>query len=259
MNFSNISNKNLLGQLLRFPLKVIPPATIMPILQGKLRGKKWIVGSGQHGSWLGSYEYDKQILFQQIVTQRSVIYDIGAHTGFYALLASVLVGANGKVVAFEPDPRNLFYLKKHLQLNQIQNVTVIEAAVSDSCGKMFFEGSTFLGQLPSQGNIESSFLGRLSSQGNIQVKTVAIDELINKEQIPIPNFLKIDVEGAELLVLSGAKQTLSKAHPTILLATHGAKVHQQCCEFLKSLDYKLEAINGGSIQESCELIAYFNN
>jgi FkbM family methyltransferase len=244
MNFSGISNKNLLGQLLRFPLKVIPPATIMPILQGKLRGKKWIVGSGQHGSWLGSYEYDKQILFQQIVTEGSVVYDVGAHSGFYTLLASVLVGTSGKVVAFEPHPRNLRYLKDHLQLNHIQNVTVIEAALSDSCGEMFFEGS--------------AFLGHLSSQGDIQVKTVAIDELINREQIPIPDFIKIDVEGAELLALSGAKQTLSKVHPTIILATHGAEVHQQCCDFLTSLGYSLKAINGGSIQESDELVAYFN-
>ncbi len=49
MNFSGISNQTPIGKLLRFPLKLIPTQMKMPILQGKLRGKKWIVGSSQHG------------------------------------------------------------------------------------------------------------------------------------------------------------------------------------------------------------------
>lgn len=244
MNISSISNQKLLGKLLRYPLQFIPPTTVMPILQGKLKGKHWIVGSGQHGSWLGSYEYEKQLLFQQLVTEGSVVYDLGSHSGFYAILASVLVGSQGKVFAFEPHPGNLHYLKEHLRLNQIHNVTVIEAAVSDSFGTMFFEGD--------------SFLGRISSQGEYQVQTVALDELIEQKQIPLPNFLKIDIEGAEMLALSGAQSILSKAHPTILLATHGAEVHQQSCQFLESLGYSLKALNGKTVQESNELIAYFN-
>jgi FkbM family methyltransferase len=244
MNFSGISNQNILGKLLRSPLKLIPPMTVMPIMQGKLRGKKWIVGSGQHGSWLGSYEYEKQLLFQQIVTEGSVVYDIGSHSGFYTLLASVLVGRSGKVVAFEPNPNNLYYLKEHLQLNHIENVIVIEAAVSDSRGEVSFVGS--------------GFTGHISSQGEFSVKTVALDELINLGEIPIPNFLKIDIEGAEILALSGAKSLLRKFRPTILLATHGSEVHQESCDFLESLGYQLEAVYGGSLQESNELIACFN-
>lgn len=245
MNFSSISNQTILGKLLRLPLKFIPPETVMPILQGKCRGKRWILGSSKHGAWLGSYECDKPVLFQGIIKQGSIVFDLGAQAGFYTLLASVLVGKNGKVVAFEPHPRNLFYLKEHLRLNDIQNVTVIEVAVSDSCGTSFFEGS--------------NFMGRISSQGELQVETVALDELIDRGQIPIPTHLKIDVEGAEMLVLSGAKSILSKAHPTIILATHGTEVRQKSCQFLESLGYRLEAISSKSLQESHELIAYFNS
>jgi hypothetical protein len=82
INFSGITNQNILGKILRSPLRLIPPKTVLPILQGKLRGKKWIVGSGQHGAWLGSYEYEKQLLFQQIVQEGNVVYDLGANNGF---------------------------------------------------------------------------------------------------------------------------------------------------------------------------------
>ena len=60
MNLSSISSNSFLGKILRFPLKFIPKNLAIFILQGKLRGKKWIVGSGNHGCWLGSYEYEKQ-------------------------------------------------------------------------------------------------------------------------------------------------------------------------------------------------------
>jgi FkbM family methyltransferase len=245
INFSGISNQTILGKILRFPLQLIPATTIMPILQGKLKGKKWIIKSGQHGAWLGSYEYEKQLVFQQIIKQGSIVYDLGSHSGFYTMLASVLVGNQGKVVAFEPHPRNLHYLKQHLQLNHIENVIVIDRAVSDSSGVIQFDGS--------------GFIGHISSQGKLQVKTVSLDELIDTKQIPPPNFLKIDIEGAEMLALSGAKSLLSKIHPTILLATHGIEVHEQCCQFLNELGYTIEAIYGEDIRNSNEIIAYFND
>jgi FkbM family methyltransferase len=246
MNFSGISNANLLGKLVRFPLRLIPSEMRMPILQGRLRGKQWIVGSSQHGCWLGSYEYDKQLIFEKIITQGGVVFDLGAHVGFHTLLASVLVGSKGKVFAFEPMPKNLFYLKQHLSLNSITNVTVIEAAVSDCGGVVSFEENS------------CSFQGRISSQGNLQVKTVSLDELIAKGEIPTPDYLKIDVEGAEMQVFSGAKSLLETAHPTILLATHGHDVHQPCCQFLKSLGYQLQPIGGKSLDEADELLAYWS-
>ena len=97
MNFSGISNKKLLGKLLRFPFRFIPTDMRMPILQGRLKGKKWIVGSSNHGCWLGSYEYEKRLVFEKTVTKGSIVFDIGAHVGFYTLLASVLVGPGGRV------------------------------------------------------------------------------------------------------------------------------------------------------------------
>ena len=119
MNFSGVPD-NFLGRSLRIILKIIPPNAQVRILQGKLKGKKWIAGSSVNGCWLGSYEYDKQILFEQTIQSGKVIFDLGANVGFYTFLALLLIGETGKVIAFEPLPRNLKLLKKHISINQIE-------------------------------------------------------------------------------------------------------------------------------------------
>jgi FkbM family methyltransferase len=216
----------------------------MPILQGRLRGKRWIVGSSNHGCWLGSYEFTKRRLFEKIVTENSVVFDIGAHAGFYTLLSSVLVGPHGKVFAFEPLPANLKFLHEHLRINKINNVKVIEAAVADCSGTGQFEE-----------NLNSS-MGRISNTGNLKINLVRLDDMYHNGEIPPPDFIKIDVEGGEIQVLEGAKNLLSMASPTIFLATHGEKIHEQSCNFLLCRGYTLEPIGGGRLLGSSEVLAY---
>jgi FkbM family methyltransferase len=242
INFSGISSQKSLGRLIRYPLSLIPPDTVLPILQGKLRGKKWIVGAGQHGAWLGSYEYDKQILFQQLIKPGDVVFDLGAHSGFYSLLASVLVGTKGKVFSFEPFPDNAKYLEHHLELNGVDNVTLFHAAVSNTTGFSYFEGR--------------GFTGHLSSSGSFKIATVSLDALYEQKKIDLPSLIKLDIEGAEYMALRGAINLLKLSRPIIMLATHGANVHLECCKFLKSLDYRLESIEPVPVPESAELIAY---
>src|ERR671919_200683 len=105
INFSAVASNTRAGRLLRAPLNWIPSELSVPILQGALRGKKWVVGSSTHGCWLGSYEYAMRHLFERTVERGDIVYDVGAHVGFYTLLASVLVGPTGRVLAFEPLPR----------------------------------------------------------------------------------------------------------------------------------------------------------
>jgi FkbM family methyltransferase len=244
MNFSGISYKSPLGKALRSPLGWIPKQTQMTVLQGKLKGKQWIVGSSQHGCWLGSYEQDKQKLLEQTVPVGGIVFDLGAHVGFHTLLAAELVGAAGQVFAFEPMPQNLSYLNQHLQLNQIHNVTVINAAVSDQEGIAYFDLAA------------SSFHGHLAKQGNLQVRTVSLDDLIAKGEIPVPDYIKMDVEGAEVTALAGMKTMLETAHPTLVLATHGDEIQKQCRAYLTELGYKFRVIGDKSIEQADELFVY---
>lgn len=231
------------GKILRQPLRLIPAGTHLPILQGRLRGKRWIAGSSIHGCWLGSYELEKQKLFEAEVKRGSVVFDVGANVGFYTMLASVLVGPSGKVFAFEPVPRNIQLLNEHLRLNRITNAKIIEKAVSDTNGQACFDESA------------DTSMGHLDVSGRLNVGTVSIDTLVSEGKVLLPECVKIDVEGGEFRVLTGAKSMLAEAHPRIFLATHGKEIHRQCCEFLRSLDYDLVPIDGQSLEETDEVFA----
>jgi len=246
LNISGIPKTSLLGRLIRFPLRLIPKNAAVPILQGRFKGKKWIVGSANHGYWLGSYEFKKRLLFERIIPPDSVVYDVGGFVGYYTLLASVLVGEQGQVVTFEPLPRNLYYLKEHLRLNGITNVTVVEAAVSDQAGTLSFKEGP------------SRAMGRLSKDGGLEVQAVRLDDLVERGELPEPQFMKVDVEGAEVRVFAGARRLLERCHPTIFLDTHGSDIHAESCRLLTELGYRLETIDGRHLQESKEIFAIYD-
>jgi FkbM family methyltransferase len=243
-NLSAISNNTLFGKLLRAPLRLIPRSAVVPILQGPLRGKRWIVGSGHHGCWLGSYEHDKQEAFRNAIKKGDVVYDVGANVGFYTLLASVLTGDAGYVYAFEPLPGNLRDLRRHLELNRVSNCAVIEAAVSIADGEALFDPSG------------DRYTAHLSAGGTSKVRTVALDTLVSRKEIRPPALMKIDIEGEELRCLTGCRNTLQMFRPAIFLATHGREIHEACVQFLSELHYKIVPVGEGPLERMDELLAH---
>ena len=245
MNFSSISNRSLAGRALRIPLRLIPANAPVPILQGPLRGKLWVKGSSDNGCWLGSFEYDKQRLMSSMLHPGDTMYDVGANVGYYTLLASHSVGPTGHVIAFEPLPANVRLVQRHLRLNRVRNVEVQEVAVSERDGHARFAPHA------------SNAMGKLSESGTVEVRMVSLDSIVTSARFPDPRLLKVDVEGAELGVLRGAARLLQRARPSILLATHGAEVHRQCCDFLRGAGYSLRPIDESisSIDATDEILA----
>jgi FkbM family methyltransferase len=243
INFSELSFASTLGKLARFPLQFVPNDVAVPVIQGRLRGKRWLTGSLTHGCWLGSYESGKQKVFETLITPGSVVFDIGANVGFYTLLASVLVGRSGHVYAFEPVQRNVGYLRRHIALNHVNNVTVIDSAVSDVTGTARFVVSG------------GSAIGSLSEQGEVEVATLALDDFDSAQGTRARSHLKIDVEGAEFKVLRGAEAFLKTRRPSILLATHGPDVHIACCGFLSGIGYNIRSVDGQPVERTNELLA----
>ena len=242
-NLSGISNETLIGKLLRSPLRLIPRSAVVPILQGPLRGKKWIAGSSTNGCWLGSYEFEKQNALRRELKPGSVVYDIGANVGFYSLLASAIVGETGHVYSFEPSSVNLQDLKKHIRLNGVKNCTIIEAAVSSVDGQASFDSSGHRS------------MGHLAESGGVAVRTVTLDRLFQAGELRPPNVLKIDIEGAERDCLLGAAGVIQKFRPVIFLATHGNDAHSSCIEFLRKMGYSLAPLFEQPIESADELIA----
>lgn len=243
MNLSGISRSTSFGRLLRWPLRFIPSNAVMPVLQGPLRGAKWVAGSLNHGCWLGSYEAEKQRLFADAVCAGAVVYDIGANVGFYTLLAAKLVGEHGRVISFEPLPRNLELLRRHVSLNRFENVQIVDAAVSRESGEASFDDSP------------GASMGALSDAGRLRVRLVSIDELLERGDTPAPDLIKIDVEGGEDAVLEGATEMLSSRRPTIFFATHGDEVKARCLTQLDAIGYSVSAIGAPDMIGADEFVA----
>ena len=201
----------------------------LPIFKGPLKGKRWLLAT-RINFFLGTYEPRQTAAFWSAVQPGAVVYDIGAHYGYYSLLGSHLAGVKGRVIALEPSPRNLRVLRKHIELNHADNITVVEMAVGDHPGEARFD------------NRAGSGVGHLSPDGPLTVKLTTLDAL--RLQFPAPNVVKIDVEGAEEAVLRGGHQTLSTCKPTIFLSTHGPALAENCSRMLRELGYSLQGWPG---------------
>lgn len=243
LNLSGIPRQSVLGRALRLPLRLVPRNAVVPILQGPLRGKRWIAGSSNHGCWLGSYEFEKQRAIARAVRPGMVCWDVGAHVGFYTLLFAQLTGPKGKVYAFEPVPENLAYLRRHVAMNGFRNVEVLPVALCDHDGMEMFDRGP------------DSSMGRLDPQGELRVECRQADALLESGDVRPPDIVKIDVEGGEADVLRGAQRLLQNHKPLIFLATHGPEVHTQCVELLISAGYRVSGVNGRTPDVTDELVA----
>lgn len=132
--------------------------------------------------------------------ERDIFWDVGANIGSVTLISAIHCR---EVVAFEPDTRLSKRLHDNIRANQIKNVQVLNIALSDCAG----ETSLYLG--PENNSGMNSMLA-IPGSTQIQIKTNTIDQLTEKNSLPFPTVMKVDVEGAEFLVFSGAKKTLDK-------------------------------------------------
>jgi FkbM family methyltransferase len=229
IDFSVVAPDTFAGKLVRFPFRLLPHGMIVPILQGPLRGKKWILGSQRHAFWLGGYEPQMQALMARELKKCRTFYDIGANVGFYTLLGSFYV-AQGNVFAFEPLPANVNFLKRHLAINQVRNVRVLQLAISDAIGAAKFRVEP------------TGAMGQLDCSGDVNVEMSTIDALLASRQILPPDCIKMDIEGAEWRALIGARECFRQYKPALFLATHGKEIHDRCCDLLRSWKYKVEII-----------------
>ncbi|HEY3488856.1 MAG TPA: FkbM family methyltransferase [Candidatus Deferrimicrobiaceae bacterium] len=221
---------NWLGKGLRALLGLIPDGVAVPILQGPLRGKKWITGAHTHGVWLGSYEIDKQMSMMRCIRVGDVFFDVGANTGFYSLFASVLSGPGGRVVAIEPLPRNLAYIRRHVAMNGIDNVAIVGKAVSDRVGTATFA-------------VDGPATSRLAEGGSLTVEVTTIDEISRTLGI-VPNVMKVDIEGAEIDMLKGAREVLAKGRPVIFMSLHSGDLYGRLFPSAAGFGYRVLGLDG---------------
>ena len=151
-----------------------------------------------HGCW---EKYETQV-FRKIVKKDMVVVDIGAHIGYYTLIAAELVGLKGKVFAFEPDPDNYNLLVKNIKLNGYTNIISVKKAISNKTGK----AKLFM----SSKNKSSSQLYHADSlRESIVVDVTTLDEFF-KDYDGKVNLIKVDIEGAEMAAFQGMANLIRK-------------------------------------------------
>ncbi|OHC03144.1 MAG: hypothetical protein A2Z57_13445 [Planctomycetes bacterium RIFCSPHIGHO2_12_39_6] len=154
---------------------------------------------------LGSgFEDFETKLVRSYVRPGMTVVDVGAHIGYFTILLAELVGASGRVYAFEPERNNFEMLSKNISLNGFNNVTTYSYALSDKNGKMklFLDNSNLGNMSFGQKNIPTKSFG-----GVMEITTETLDSSLAGIQ---PDFIKIDVQGAEGLVLAGAERAVFK-------------------------------------------------
>jgi FkbM family methyltransferase len=183
------------------------------IQRGLGRGLRINVGDSNAGYALGTSEPAMQAALKELLRPDMIFYDIGAGIGFFSIISAALAG--GTVVCFEPVPKNIKRIRYNAKLNHLTNLIIKQEAIAQEDGEATFNVS------------KQPHLSKLALLGDVadQLETITVpvrklDTAIAADQLPIPELIKIDVEGAEGEVLKGATETLRNHRPLLLIELH---------------------------------------
>lgn len=214
----------------------------IPLLVRMPSGSWWIAVNDFNSDsiFAGKYEIGETKFVSKFLKEEMVVLDIGAHDGYFTLLASRKVGEKGKVIAFEPSPKERRLLQLNLKINRCKNVKVEPYALSSQVGE-----STFYVVVGHDTGCNSLKLPRVSEPTKeIKVSTATLDDYLSKTEIGSVDFMKIDAEGAELEIFKGAKHFFEKfAHPVILCEVSDYRTQvwgysaNDIIHFLETYDY----------------------
>lgn len=201
----------------------------------------------------GAWEPHNLAFMQNRLAPGDTVLDIGAHVGHFTILAASLVG-DGRVLAFEPAPSNLERLRRNIALNQpVAGVEVVAAALGARAGaaQFFDDGGT--------GGTEFSMFGaRHGSAGVAFTATIeTVDDVCRARGVERVQFMKIDVEGAELEVLTGAARTLAASdRTTMLIELHPWVVPpERVAAFLIERDFSVATVAAPDVALSAQQAA----
>jgi len=218
---------------------------------------RWLNGLGLHlypGNEIsraifltGYYEPNEFCLLDRILRRGMTFVDVGANMGLFTLFAAKKVGKQGTVVAIEPSNRDFERLRDNVELNGLSNVRLFQVALSNCRTHAMLlvateekSGHNTLGAFGYESVVE---------QGRELVSVDRLDDIVRVEGMQRIDVIKLDVEGAELLALQGATETLMRFRPVLLLELSDRTLKHQGCsskdvwQFLIQNGYKIYAFD----------------
>jgi FkbM family methyltransferase len=245
-----------------------PTSRWFAVPTGPLEGVELLLPPAASGGWREMAEgtFDAflfEALAKNAPIEGATVWDIGAHFGYHSLGFARLVGEGGRVVAFEPNPFNAQRLRQHLLRNRnlAERIEVVPSAVSASDGETTFIFSSDL----ESGDSSCSFIrDAVPPQGpeafarfrEQSVRTICIDTFFRSQAGVVPRVIKMDVEGAELLVLRGGSKFFAEHKPLLLMEIHHIRLMFHVHKLLLAFGYEPVLLNEESASPSrCFLMA----
>jgi FkbM family methyltransferase len=184
-----------------------------------------------------------------------LVIDVGANIGVLTELFASWVGFSGRVIAIEPEPKNLAALRHRMARRNLGSVVeVVSAAAGDRAGKVLLRIE------PDHPGDHHVVANGDENPNVVSVDCLTLDEIVEKHQGSVPRLIKIDVQGAEAMVLRGARKTLGEHRPVLVIEidrqslARGGSSEREVFQFLDGLDYVACDLKSGQVlQEAPEL------
>lgn len=228
---------------------------------GLSRGLKRQGGLG----WLPSFiprlhEWDAEEDFLgKIDFQGMTVYDVGGDQGLFTLFFASRVGKTGRVVTFEPNQTSLARIRRNIVINGLNNVTVIPRGLAESQDRLQF---VYPASEPALGAVAYSMSEGVNDIPEVEIQKQnmvhceievnSLDNEIAQGSLPVPDFIKLDVEGMEYPALKGMVDTLCRHRPRLYIEMHGDSYSGKLANtrnvvaFLDRLGYRIRHIESGS-------------
>jgi FkbM family methyltransferase len=162
---------------------------------------------------------------RKLPLEGKVVYDVGAFEGILTLF---FAGRARQVVSYEPNPRNYARCLENIRLNQLTNVQLLNRGVADAAGTLEL---IYDPRLPAAGSGNGFIAGQIQSSvreaRKLSIPVISLDEDIAANHWPMPDFIKIDIEGMELAALRGLRRTISAHRPELYVELHGAAIEDK--------------------------------
>ena len=208
------------------------------------------------GVWTGTYEIDFVDALARSVEKGATCFDVGGWRGYCG--GTMAAQGASRVVIFEPLPGNCERIQRMIDLNPDYPIELVNAAAGESNGTATFEvmDATSMGKLA-----DSPFQQDVSGSENLTVDVVALDAWCDAHNATPPSVMKIDVEGAEMMVLRGAKKLLHESYPALFVEAHSRELTREVSEFLRKIGYDVRTLetgnapDGTSEPEVCHIVA----
>ena len=205
-----------------------------------------------------SHEAGEVRFLESIIRPGMKVIDVGANIGITSVTIARKIGKDGKLYSFEPAPHYFRTLQQNLSSNRIQNVEAFPLALSDSTGETEF----YLKELSSGIIFEKE-------AKKTRVSIVTIDSFLQQREVERIDFINMDCEGSELLVLRGAKETLRKNKVRIFCEIHRDFLRQlgqsigDVVEYLQNLTFEVQSVSLNDLKvgnnfEECDYIYAHN-